>query len=283
MLFPFDLWKALRWVILAYSLRLYNLFIKTNNTMDFKNIINRNTNHLSINDDFWFPGRWVGGITMILAPLLFLIGMLLRIQYHFFFPQQLQAFQDNPTLMITAYNFFIVGNIFLFPAILTLVRLNGKKKGQISLWGGMFVILGLFARTFQGGINHLAFQLVDLHGLDMATKTIADSYGAFNLIATLNGTIMFGWLILAIGSYLSGTLGLFKSICLGLMAALMSGVLKGTSLFSVVAASGLCIALIPLGFKVLNQGEKPSLSVVGSWAILIVVLTALLYFLGQAG
>ncbi|MBK8636274.1 MAG: hypothetical protein IPN72_23120 [Saprospiraceae bacterium] len=58
----------------------------------------------------------------------------------------------------------------------------------------------------------------------------------------------------------------------------MSGVLKGTSLFSVVAASGLCIALIPLGFKVLNLGEKPSLSVVGSWTILIVVLTALLYF-----
>ena len=97
--------------------------------------------------------------------------------------------------------------------------------------GGIFVILGLFARTFQGGINHLAFQLVNIQGLEPATKTIAESYGAFNIIATLNGTIMFGWLILAIGSYLSGTLGLFRSIALALMAALMSGVLKGTSLF----------------------------------------------------
>jgi hypothetical protein len=257
--------------------------MNTNNTMDFKNILNRSTDHLSIDDEFWFPGRWVGGITMILAPLLFLIGMLLRIKYHFFFPQQLQAFHDNPTLMITAYNFFIVGNIFLFPAILTLVRLIGMKKGQIAIWGGMFVILGLFARTFQGGINHLAFQLVDLQGLDAATKTIANSYGAFNLISTLNGTIMFGWLILAIGSYLSGTLGLIRSICLGLMAALMSGVLKGTSMFSVIAALGLCIALVPLGLKVLNEGPKPSVLVVGSWIAIIVLLVTILYFFGQAG
>jgi len=34
-----------------------------------------------------------------------------------------------------------------------------------------------------------------------------------------------GWIALAIGSYLSGTLGLLRSIRLGLMSALMIGVL----------------------------------------------------------
>jgi len=135
---------------------------------------------------------------MILAPILFLIGCCFESSF-IFFPQQLQAFQDHPTLIISSYNFFVVGNILLFPAIITLVRILGKKKRQLALWGGMFVILGLFARTFQGGINHLAFQLVNTLGLELATKTIADSYGAFNIIATLNGAIMFGWLILAIG------------------------------------------------------------------------------------
>jgi len=251
--------------------------------MNLKNVLNRNTDHLPVNEDFWFPGRWIGGISMVLAPILFLVGMLLRIQFHFFFPQQLEAFRDHPTLMVASYNFFIFGNILLFPAIITLARMIGKKKSQLALWGGMFVMLGLFARTFQGGINHLAFQLVNVQGLESATKTIADLYGAFNLMATLNGTILFGWLILALGAYLSGTLGLIRSICLGLMAGLMMGVLKGTTLFSVLAAAGLCVALVPLGVKVLTDGPMPGWKVTLGWTLGICLLIALLYFLGQAG
>ncbi|HXE61953.1 MAG TPA: hypothetical protein VN519_00340 [Bryobacteraceae bacterium] len=38
-----------------------------------------------------FPDRWVGGVSMVLAPALLLTGVLLRIRFHFFFPQQLQA------------------------------------------------------------------------------------------------------------------------------------------------------------------------------------------------
>ncbi len=247
------------------------------------NILHKDTESLNTNNDFWFPGRWIGGVSMILAPILFLVGMLLRMQYNFFFPQQLEAFRDHPILIVTSYDFFLVGNILLWPAIITLARMIGKKRSQLALWGGVFVILGLFARTFQGGINHLAFQLVKFQGLDSATKTIADAYGAFNIIATLNGSIMFGWFILAVGSYLSGTLGLFRSIALGLMGALMSGVLKGTSLFSVVAAFGLCIALVPLSFKVLSDGPTPSFKDVVGWTLIVTAVGAILYFLGQAG
>lgn len=251
--------------------------------MTLKNIWNRNTEQLPVIDNFWFPGRWIGGFSLIIAPIVFLTGILLRIQFHFFFPQQLQAVRDYPTLMVTAYNFYVIGNILLFPAILTLVRIIGKRKSQFALWGGMFVVLGLFARTFHGGVDHLAFQLVNTEGLAEATKIMADSYGAFNIIATLNATIMFGWLILAIGSYFSGTLGLLRSIALGLMATLMLGVLKGTSLTSIVAASGLCFALVPLGFKVLKEGPMPTLKACITWVLIIFILVTILYFFGQAG
>ncbi len=239
--------------------------------------------HVQVNEGFWFPGRWIGGLSMVIAPVLFLTGMLIRMEFHFFFPQQLKAFNDHPALIITSYNFFIVGNILLWPAIITLARLIGQTRSQLALWGGTFVLLGLFARTFQGGINHLAFQLVNIQGLEAATRTIAESYGAFNLIATLNGTIMFGWLILAIGAYLSGTLGWFRSIALALMAALMSGVLKGTSLFSIVAAFGLCAALVPLGINVLKDGPVPGIKVIVCRTFIVMVLIIVLYFLGQAG
>src|SRR5262245_66595609 len=68
-------------------------------------------------EDFWFPGRWVGGITMILGPILLLVGALLRIQFHFFFPQQLAAFAEHPILIVSSYSAFLAGNILLCPAI----------------------------------------------------------------------------------------------------------------------------------------------------------------------
>jgi hypothetical protein len=236
-----------------------------------------------VNPDFWFPGRWIGGLSMVLAPIVLLVGVLLRIQFHFFFPQQLAAFKDHPTLLVTSYNFFVVGNILLWPAILTLARLVGQKRSQWALWGGSFIIFGLFARTFHGGVDHLAFQLVRVQGLESATKAVADAYGAFNIIATLNGTILFGWVILAIGAYLSGTLGLVRSIALGLMAVLMMGILKGSSWVSVMATASLCIAFVPLGIKVLTDGPATGYKATVQWSLIMIAVVCLLYFLGQAG
>jgi hypothetical protein len=247
------------------------------------NFFNKNTDTLKTNNNFWFPGRWIGGFSMIFAPIILLTGVLLRIQFYFFFPQQLSAFKDHPTLMVASYNFFVAGNILMWPAIINLANIIGKKRSQLALWGGTFVILGLYARTFHGGVDHLAFQLVRVQGLDVARKAVADSYGGFNIIATLNGAILFGWIILAIGAYLSGTLGLLRSIALGLMSLLMIGVLKGSSLVSVVATAGLCIALVPLGFKVLKAGPMPGFKAVISWSLIIIVLVTVLYLLGQAG
>lgn len=239
------------------------------------------TEHTS--EGFWFPGRWIGGASLIIAPLALLTGVLLRIQYHFFFPQQLEAFERHPILITTSYNFFVAGNIFLWPAIMTLARYIGVKKEQWALWGGSFVIFGLFARSFHAGVDHFAFQLVRLHGLDMATKTVADSYGAFHILSTLNGAILVGWVVLAIGAYLSGTLGLFRSIALACMSAMMLGVLKGSSIVSVIATLGLCIAFLPFGFRVLKDGPNKSRKTIAGWLLLITALIVCLFFLGQAG
>src|SRR6478609_9648989 len=92
------------------------------------NFLSKRTEAPLPNEDFWFPGRWIGGISMVLAPILFLVGMLLRMQYDFFFPQQLEAFRDHPMLIVTSYNFFIVGNILLWPAIIALARMVGKRR-----------------------------------------------------------------------------------------------------------------------------------------------------------
>lgn len=232
---------------------------------------------------FSFPGRWLGGISMALGPILLLAAELLRIRFHFFFPQQLKAFEQYPTLISTSYSMYLAGNILLWPAVITIANLIGQKKPVWAVWGGAFVMFGLFARTFHYGINHLAFQLVHILNLQKATETISLSYGAFHIISTLTGTILVGWVLLAVGAYLSGTLGLVRSIALAVMSTLMIGVLKGSSLMSVIATASLCIAFVPLGIKVLLDGPRPETRPLLGWSIVIVVVMIALFFLGQAG
>lgn len=234
-------------------------------------------------EDPWFPGRWIGGVSLILAPLILLSGVLLRIRFHFFFPEQLSAFRDHPALMTASYSCFVAGNILLWPAIITLAGRIGRKKRQLALWGGTLVIFGLFARTFHGGVDHLAFQLVRVQGLETATSTVADAYGAFSIVATLNGAIMAGWILLALGAYLSGTFGWLRAVALGLMSLLMLGVLKGSSWVSVIATAGLCAAFVPFGVSVLKSGPKPGVKAIARWVLIVLAVIVLLYFFGQAG
>jgi hypothetical protein len=231
----------------------------------------------------WFPGRWLGGLSLIAAPLIFLTGIVLRLRFRFFFPYQLAAFDQHPMLMTVAYNCFWAGNILLWPAVLTITQRIGKSHPRWAAWGGSFVLFGLFARTFHAGADHLAFQLVRIEGVDRATKTIAASYGAFHVVSSLSATIMIGWILLAIGGYLSGTFGLLRAVGLGLMSALMLGVLKGSSIVSVVAATGLCLAMVPLGIEVLQAPPRPGLRSVLMTIAVGTVLLVLLFVFGRLG
>ena len=233
--------------------------------------------------DFWFPGRWIGGFSLILAPLLLLAGVLLRLNFHFFFPQQLEAYEAHPHLMTWSYQLFLTGNILLWPGILTLVRQIGLSEANWARWGGMMVMFGLFARTFHGGVDHLAFQFVRIHDLELADHVIAGSYGAFHVASMFTLFILLGWIVLAVGAYLSGTMNLFQCMSLATMSLLMIGVLKGSSWTSVVATAGLCIAFVPFGIKVLISGNPPAAKNVVQAIVGVLGFVALLYFFGQAG
>ena len=127
-------------------------------------------------------------------------------------------------------------------------------------------------------MDHLAFQLVRVQDLDTAFQAVSDSYRAFHIFRYVNGSIMIGWVLLAIGAYRSGTLGRFRSFALGLMVMLPFGTLKGTEIRS-IALVGLCVALIPLGVSMLRDGPPLSrraklwIAAVIAWDILYVFLT----------
>lgn len=116
----------------------------------------------------------------------------------------------------------------------------------------------------------MAFQLVNVQSLELATKAVSDSYQAFHIIRYFNGMMMVGWVLLAIGAYRSGTLGLIRSAALASMFFLPLGTLKGTRFESTFLILGLCIAFVPLGIKVLRNGPPPSRKAI-IWAIAFVV------------
>jgi len=235
-------------------------------------------------DAFWFPGRWVGGGSLVLGPLLLLTGALLRIQFDFFFPAQLAAAKTHPGLIAAAYGFFLTGIVCLWPAILTLARSIGATKPGWALWGGTLTMLGLFKRAFDYGANDFALQLVNIQGVDAATRTVGEYYGAFEGVAhTLSLAALTGWIVLAVGAYLSGVLGIGRAIALSMMAGLMLGVLKGSTWFSALQIAGLCVALVPLGISVLRNGPRPSAGLTGAVLLAIVTVTVISYLLGQAG
>jgi len=230
-----------------------------------------------MSSDHWFPGRWVGGTTLIVGPLLVLTGVVMRLPLLFafpaeklaalqaggtYFPLELAAFDAHPHLMITAYGAFLAGNIAMWPAVLTLASLIGRTHRTWALWGGTLAMFGLFARTFHAGVDYFALQLTQVQTLDVATRAVADaypaiSYGPFDLVGILGFAVLIGWVVLAIGTYRSRVLGALRSAALGAMALLMQGVLKGGTAASVLEATALCVALVPLGIRVLRGSPPP--------------------------
>jgi hypothetical protein len=206
----------------------------------------------------------------------------MRIRYHFFFPDQLAAYDAQPGLITASYACFASGTVLLWPAVLALAHRIGATHPGWALWGGCLVMFGLFTRAFHFGTDHLAFHLVDSHGVAGAVAAIEHYYLAWRDVGwhpfrMLAGTIVSGWVVLAIGAYRSGALGPLRAFCLATVSILALGTLKGTQVpQSLTAAAALCVVFMPLGVALLRDGPRPSNRVLFWIAVLLP-----LFVLGQ--
>ncbi|MET8809585.1 hypothetical protein [Streptomyces sp. NPDC004546] len=230
-----------------------------------------------------FPGRWVGGASLVAGPSLVLAGVLLRARFGFFFPAQLSAYEHHPDLMTASYSLVSAGWVLLCPGVAFLAARIGARFRELAVWGGVLTVLGLFARAFHAGVDHAGFQLVTAQGAASATRTVSETYGAFHVFSTLNAAIMGGWVLLAVGAYRSRVLGPLREAALALVSAMPLGVLKGTTAWSVAAAAGLCVALVPLGVAAWRGGPAPRPASVVVRLVLVGVVGTAMFLFGQAG
>ncbi|MGN9786456.1 hypothetical protein ACTMTF_33880 [Nonomuraea sp. ZG12] len=222
-----------------------------------------------------FPGRWIGGVTLVLGPVVLCAGYLLRHlsstttltsqqqawaeAQPFAAYGQLLAYASQPALLTLAYAVFALGVVLLFPAFIALAQRVG---GGLACWGAALLVAGLFARLYFAGADQTAFQLTEVLGLDQATNAIMKeyvdiTYGPWRVPVWASVGQYAGSLLLAIAAWRSGVLGTARAVMLLLAGGTWMGVLKAASVPDVLVTVLLCVALVPLGTQVL-RGRPPA-------------------------
>ena len=198
-------------------------------------------------------GTWICAASLISSPGLFLLGEALRSGADYPFPGQLSFYADHKGLMSTSYGLSALSLILMWPGVLAIAYLIGRTRRGWSVAGGTLAMTGLLVNAFHEGMNLMAFRMVDQLGADAAIDAVAASYADPFLVYTLVFVDNAGWFVLAVGAYLSRTLGWFRSLGLLVMCAHVSGLLKGATAIGLFYDLGLCAAFIPLGISLVRR------------------------------
>ena len=207
--------------------------------------------------DGW-PGSRFGAAALILGPLFLLAGEAVRWGHYYFYPAQLEAMATVPATIQASYALYTAGLVLMIPAFLALAALIRRERPGWAFWAATLAIVGSAVRIFQEGISFLSLQLVDAQGLTTATTAVSDTYGAWYVLATLNGSDNLAWGLLAIGAYRARLLGWVPALGVAFMMTHYSGVLKGTDLNSLTGAVLLAAVFVPLGVSLWRRAEPVS-------------------------
>jgi hypothetical protein len=204
-----------------------------------------------------FPGVWVSAASLIISPALFLSGEALRSGADYPFSDQLSFYADHRGLMSISYGTSALSLMLMWPGVLAVAHLVGRTRPGWSIAGGTLAITGLLVNAFHEGMNLMAFRMVAELGTETATGAVAASYADPYLVYPMVFVDNLGWIVLAVGAYLSRTLGWLRSLGLLIMCAHASGLLKGATAIGLFLDVGLCAAFIPLGISLLRHRRQP--------------------------
>jgi hypothetical protein len=222
-------------------------------------------------------GRAVAAAVLILGPLLWCLGLVLRTlavssagftteevaQFaadQFAVREQLAAYAANPALTVAGYATFLLGAILLIPAFAALAYLAARQSPRLATAGGLLVVFGLLARVYFAGVEQVAFQLVDARGVEAAATTVTGtyvdiSYGPWRIPVTAAFGQYLGAPLLAAALYRSRIFGGVRTLIFLWSAAMWTGVLKAAGWWDVIAASALFVVLAILAVQLIRKGE----------------------------
>lgn len=229
-----------------------------------------------------FPNTTFSGVVLIIGCILLTVGAILRVDINFFFPDQIKAYIAEPFRIQFAYSCYILGWIFMFPAIVVLSRRISSSKPILGNLSVIMVSLGLFKRVFNSGTDHMAFLWAKADGADIAVQGISQTYGTLNVFHSLSMFLMFGWIVLALGSFISKELKLWQCLGIVLAVSMPTGVLKGTDIRGLISLFGLLVAFIPYGICLIRE-DKQKPKFVLMWIGISIIIIAISSIFGMLG
>lgn len=216
---------------------------------------------------------------MIIAPLLWLAGMILRWagiatadlgpdqrarlgRQPFAAPGQLAAYEQRSDLVTAGYAVFAAACLLMVFAVITFSKILAERSPVLAQLGGIALVASLAARLYYAGVDLTAFRLVDSLGLEAATAFVMDSYvdlsyGLAYVPVIASAGALLGGVLSAVAGWRTQTIGLLRCLLLLAWAWTFLGVLKESDGGAIRGALGLCLVFVPIGLTLLLPADRP--------------------------
>lgn len=213
----------------------------------------------------------LGGVALVVGPVTFLVGMLLRLLPRLtdpeviapyaddvtYYRQELALFETYPSLLTVGYGLTMLGTVLLVGAVIELTRQTRRRAPLAAVAGGTLAVLGLLPRLYHHGVEVFAWELLRDQGFAAAAGLVGDayvplSYGPLRVAVLFSGARLIGWPLLAWAAWRGRVVGVAGGLVLATFGLHRQGVLKGSSVLWTTVLAALCVVLVPIGIRTLR-------------------------------
>jgi len=209
-----------------------------------------------------FPGPLVSGISLVVSPILAIVGTGLAIGDYSESGSVFAAdMARHHGLLVTGINISITGVTLGLFVVIFLAQAICTTHPRLGRAAGVLAIIGLMGPMFFEGIFWGASHVVDTTAHQNVAATLIDRSNMVpTTIDNVSGPcLLVGFILLAVGTAKSGVLSTPRSWALGVTCLIPFGFISGYIIISTIAFVGLAIAVVPLGIQVLRErSESPA-------------------------
>lgn len=208
-----------------------------------------------------FPGPRVAGFAMILGPVLLLAGAILLIPFEAAtLAERQDAYRTETTRAMLGLEFFVAGWFLSLINVTALAGLVSRRSPRLGRIAGTWALLGVTVSLFFGGIA--TYEIAQSRITDLEVVTMLEAGAEPPLVILLGASgIVFGWILLAVGTFRTGILPAPRALAFGLTGLLPLTVLGGYPITMPIPFVGMCIGLVPLGWSLLRKATSEESSV----------------------
>ena len=197
----------------------------------------------------------VGGLSMLLAPLLLLVGFTIHPPEPRSGAEALEVILYDPGRWNAAHIAFSFGMALSIPAVGGLVRLLGNRGAWFSFIGGLLAAVGVvFFGVFLGvelAMGAMVSAQIERYGgLDLGMQALVDLEGALPVVF-LGLSLNLGLIVLATGLFVTRAVPRWRSVAIaGASLVLVGGLFSNP--IGAVGAAVLLVGLGAIGLQVLK-------------------------------